>query len=281
MGEPKRHHFNPQMLLRRFSDEDAKLYFFDKRRQEKGVLRTTPKDLFVQRHLYSTIEIDGTRDTSLEQYYARIESIADRIIEKITSAARSGKLPNLSESEKGEWDNYLYRQWSRVPDLQVNIQNKFDGILAESIKEFEKDVRPLTAEERASLEKPETRTRLKHNSRIKALSAPPGEAVELLSTLGLGVAAITRSNKSFVIGSLPVAKLTLPNRTHISDPSVEVWLPIASDVAVSPFGSKGSERLIQLDRDRHIRALNTAIFRQSTVIAGRSKELITSLVQSR
>ena len=58
-------------------------------------------------------------------------------------------------------------------------------------------------------------------------------------------------------GGKPVIKLTPPGETRLGQQGVEVWLPIASDVAVC------------------------AILRQSTLIAGRSEALIRSLVHAR
>jgi hypothetical protein len=281
LSEPKRQHYIPQMLLRRFTDSDGRLHFFDKRIREKGVLQSSPKDIFVQKHIYSSIAKDGTKDTTLEKYYSFMEGRADRLIEKIIVAARAEKLPNLSEKEKEEWDNFVYQQWSRVPDMHVRSLNDFDDTFESSIREFEQTFRPLTDQEKASLQEPETRARILQNARVTALSGPPGLAVETLGLRGLGVCALARRNKSFIVGSSPVTKLAFPGRSHLSDPSVELWLPIAFDVAVTPAGTRGTERFVKVSDDRHIRALNEAIFKQSTLIAGRSTALIASLTATR
>lgn len=269
------------MLTSRFTDESGKLHFFDKRVPEKGVMTSTPDNIFVIGHLYSTIEKDGSKNAALEKYYSQIESRANEIIEKIIQAARAGKPPSLSEAEKREWDIFTYHQWSRVPDLHVRMLTDFDDALNESIADFEQSFRQLTNEERTSLVRPETRARIKQNARVKSLSSPGGPAVEALGSKGLGVAIVNNPKKAFVIGSFPVVKLTLPGRTHIADPTVEVWLPISSDVAVSPAGHRGTERLVPIADDRHIRALNDATFRQSTVIAGRDAALIASIANRR
>jgi hypothetical protein len=269
------------MLLRRFAGSDGKLYFFNKRLRAKGVLKSSPKDLFVQRDLYSFLNSDGSRDMALEKYYAEIEGRANQIIEKIISSSKAGRVPQLSRTEKFEWDNYVYRQWTRVPDLQIETLANFDECLAESITEFETKYRPLTEAERISLQNPETIARLKQNSRVQALGSPPGLAVQALNQRGLVIAEIKRPKESFVVGSFPVAKLTYPGRTHLLDPTVEVWLPISSNIAVCSAGSTRDEKLVQLTDSRVIHAVNKAIYKQSSVIAGVSQKLIASLAKVR
>jgi hypothetical protein len=74
-----------------------------------------------------------------------------------------------------------------------------------------------------------------------------------------------------------MVKLTPPEKTPLSDPRIEWWLPIASDVTVSIMASPPQEKLIEGPDDRHIRSLNRLVFNQSRIIAGRSKALIASL----
>lgn len=64
------------------------------------------------------------------------------------------------------------------------------------------------------------------------------------------------------------------------DPSVEVWLPIASDVAVTPSLNAGQEKLVPMI-NYDVKVLNAAIYEQSTTIAGCSEQLIKSLTTER
>jgi hypothetical protein len=116
---------------------------------------------------------------------------------------------------------------------------------------------------------------------VDALKRTSPQVLAILKQKGLGIATVRKRGKSFVIGSLPVVKLTYPGREHLADPSVEVWLPIAFDVAVSPAPiPSGSELLLEID-DPVVRSINGATFKQSTTIAGRSEELISSLAHAR
>ena len=53
MSSPKRHHFVPQMHLRRFVDESGRLYWFSKRFSDKVVRPSTPAQVFLENDLYN------------------------------------------------------------------------------------------------------------------------------------------------------------------------------------------------------------------------------------
>ena len=110
-----------QSLLRRFTDEDGKLYWFSKLCPDKGVLTGTTGKLFRQRHIYTAKDRGGTKNVRLEEYYAELEGDANPIIEKIVTSARCGKKPHLTLQEKEVWDTFFYNQWQRVPDFQQKV----------------------------------------------------------------------------------------------------------------------------------------------------------------
>lgn len=92
MNKPWRHHFIPQLLLRGFTDGNGSMYYFDREEPHKSIQYNTPKALFFEKHLYSTIDYEtGDLDVSLELFFAKIEDRAARIIDKIVTAARAGK----------------------------------------------------------------------------------------------------------------------------------------------------------------------------------------------
>ncbi len=72
MNIPKRHHYVPQMLLRRFCDENGKLWLFNKKAPQLGVTFASPEAAFFQKHFYSLNE-NGVRDVSLEKYFSELE----------------------------------------------------------------------------------------------------------------------------------------------------------------------------------------------------------------
>lgn len=281
---PKRQHFIAQMLLRRFADENGKLFFFSKNFPAKGVLATTPRNLFCQNHIYTAEDKHGAMDVGLERSYAELEGLANGVIEKIVMSARRGGKPHLTAEERGIWDFFFYNQWKRVPDFHLKFlaTEQFNFKLKEAGAAFAANVRPFTPSEERELQDPVWQERVKQNAKIHALTRASPRILAFLKGKGLGIAVIRNADKSFVIGSFPVVKLAHPGREHPADPTVEIWLPIAHDVAVSPAPVPSSEELlVEIHDDSPVRAINAAIFRQSTAIAGRSQKLIASLVRSR
>lgn len=280
MNDPKRHHTNPEMLQSRFVNDRGNLYFFNKSQKDRGVLESSPKNLFVKGHLYSTVDKDGKRDASLEKFYSVIEGRANLVIEKIVLAARRGLLPGLTAEEKRQWDFYVYHQWRRAPDFYEQFRGlaEFKSMLESTIVEYERQYRPVTKEEREDFESPETLKRLRQNAGVGALAVVGDEAIEALGSRGLGIAIVRNPKKSFIIGSMPLVKLTSPGKTHLAHPDIELWFPISFDVAVTPFGARGNERLVNLTSEQ-VRTLNRLIARQSSMFAARSEELVASLAK--
>ncbi len=59
-NDPKRHHYIPQFLLKNFLDDSGRFWVFDKK---KGKLHQgTPRNTFVEKNLYRTLNFDTTRD---------------------------------------------------------------------------------------------------------------------------------------------------------------------------------------------------------------------------
>lgn len=283
MSYPKRHHFIPQMLQRRFVDSNGRLYSFDKRRPEDGVRLEQPANLFVEKHLYSIKKKTGEKDPDLETRLAQLEGDADIVIRKIVKASEKGEVPSFSEYERGVWDLFFYVQWKRTPDNfeRINALSNFDEMIKKSIENFEREFRPLTNIEREELGDPAVQSRLIHNAKVGAVGSGSKEVVQALHNKGLAILKIDTPNRSFVLGSNPVVKMTHKGRAHISDPTVEIWFPISPQLAVSPAYLRGEERLIPIRDAKDIRHINSAVANQSTVIAGNNEKLISSLSRPR
>jgi len=282
VSAPKKHHYVPQMLLRRFCDDANRLWYYTKKAPHLGIVSGATETIFYENHFY-TLNEGGVRDASLETYFSQLESEANSVIEKISTAAHAGKSPSLTVEEKRVWDQFLYYQWRRTPDSVSSTVNdaEFEEMLAESVGEFEQQFRPITDKEREDILSEAGKKRLRKNAHVKAIGAPSAGVQAALSNLGLVIAVIRKPNKSFVIGSKPVVKLTPPGETRLGHPGVEVWLPVAADVAVGLAPVKGQERVVTLNDDKWLRDFNAAIHRASTLIAGRSEALISSLVCAR
>lgn len=279
MSIPKDQHYIPRMLLKRFTDKEGNLHFYDKEKPAKGVRKRAPKNLFYERHLYTQVEEDGTRDASVEtEFLSRLENDASSVIEKIVSAAWRGNPPNLSSAERDIWVTFSFVQFKRVPErLEKHKEETFQETRREI--DFIGHFRPFADHELLILRDEEKMERFWRNISIQIVQKPLSkEGAEIFLEKRIGVAVIRKPKpkRSFVIGSSPVVKLSNPGQTHLADPSVEVWLPLARDVAVSPCPGE-RDQVISV-RDRHVKSINRSVFQQSTVIAGCSRDLIETVV---
>lgn len=278
MSTPKRHHYVPQFLLHNFTDENGDLHFFTEKNKCREVLKAKPDNVFHQKHLYTSINDDGSKDTTLETEYADLEGKASGLIARLIKQVRNESTPAFSEEDHELWNLFFYNQWRRVPDMHdayFNDNEFFDAIAQEASK---KDFPPEYFEFLEALEQnPELKEKIKQNAKVQVLSTDGDRVLNFMKSLGLGIAHIKKPNKSFVIGSLPIIKLTQGTRTHILDAGNEIWFPIAHDVAVCSTVDAPKEIVIIEPTDEDIRYIVEASYRQSTAVAGKSPKLIASI----
>lgn len=282
MTKPKKHHFVPQMLLEGFTDELGWLHWCRQDGEDRKVRPTRPEAIFHQNHLYSIISKDGEKDASIELGLSKLESDAGPVIQKILTSVRTGQVPDLSLDEKRIWYLFFSMQWRRSPELQKAVASEGDIIAMydEALAELRKAA-PHRRDEIDALDNEAARRRTVRNVRAESVAAFGSEVLPVLEQRGIAAVRITKSSKSFIVGSRPVVKLTNPGQTDLRDPAVEMWLPVASDVAIGVGDGKGGIVYAQVDDDRQIRHINVAIAMQSAIIAGRSPELIASLANRR
>ena len=253
MNRPKRHHYVPEMLLRNFANENARLYFFHRDSEERCVRDIEPRNFCVECELYTVYDENGDADVSLEKELGRLEEEAKPVITEIIENARAGKAPGLTPSEKETWNRFFMCQCGRTPDITNEVLSRGKKKTKEEISELREELgRDLFYD----------------------LPNPPEYRLKILGDKGLLIAVIRSPKKSFVIGSHPIV------RSHrgipLTHPEVQFWLPIASDVAVTPYFTLGQEKCVEA-RDPAIREINEEVFRWSSAIAGRSDRLIASL----
>ena len=258
------------MLLRNFTDENGFLYFYSNHFNEKQVRKIIPEKFGLENNLYTEYDEQGNKDTSAENLFADLEGRTAKILRKIINAARTGKKPELTPLEKETLDHYIYCQWGRVPDTTDPVLNRD---LRENDSRY-KLIRDMTPEERKKFEK-----ELRVKSLTRGVSEPNERILRIFGDKGLAVLVLRKPKKSFVIGTNPV--LRIPIGLHLADPKAESWLPIAYDIAITPYFSRGTEKLLKDIEDLDIRGFNETILKQSSAIAGHSEKLISSLINKR
>lgn len=280
MNVPKRHHFVPELLQQHFSNGDGGLWTFSSRNRAKGVWCGTIENLLVEGHLHSHVERDGSKDTSLETQFSMLEGFTAPIIGKIISNARNGRLPSLTRQERETWDFFLYQQYRRVPDLYSSLlsEDQHRVEVEDRLDELVRSGYSLSNSERSELLEPATLKRMYKNLRVATLKTGSEAVLATIAQRGIAVARVASDKKSFVLGSRPVVKLTLPDVTHLSDTRVEMWLPVAHDIMVG-LGSYDHREMLVPVTTQQVRHCNVAAAKQSSQIVGRSEALVQSLAR--
>lgn len=274
MAQPKRHHHIAQGIQRRFTDAEGLLHAFDKRRPERGVFATTPLNLFVEKDLYTIRRKDGSRNTDLEHWYSELEGAVTPLLDHIIASCLAGQKPGLPADAKQLWDTFFYHQQKRAPDVfvRLGLEEQFYKDLPRRIEDYELEHGPLTDEDRLHMADPAVLSRMLRHACAQARAHPGDTVMEILAARGLAF-AVTPPNKAFILGDHPQARR---GGSDIRQDNVELWMPIGSRVAVSPWGPQGDEIVVSLSTD-DVRTTNQLIFANSNTVAACSLKLIRSL----
>jgi hypothetical protein len=277
---PKRHHYVPETILKRFTDEEGWLHLYSRR--EGRVRRTRPRNAFCEGHLYSEVDDEGRKDPRVELELSWLETVIDPILTKFEDSARTGRLPNLTSSELLTWRFFFIVQWRRVPDLHQTVatDQEAEAELRQILDELEKRYPDRISEIEEFRDASEMKRTIR-NARIRGVPEVSERVMNALQERGVAVLSITAPTKSLIIASRPVVQLAFRDGLTLMDEATEMWLPISSRVAVGVGPRNQRETIYYLNNHAAIRHLNLAVAQQSSEFASRSPQLTTSIAQAR
>lgn len=273
---PKRHHYVPRMMQKRFVNEKGRLHYVRRECPDK-VLEVGPDQLFVENHLYAIINKNNSKDLALEKYYSELESNLDSIFQQICDAAQPANRLEFEPGVKKVIAEFIYNQLRRCPDYHRRIASDLAvrGVLRESVVKLAAEF-PAKAAEIERLLDEKHLPRLIRNVRVGALSLRPSKVLSVFQKMSVCVLSIKNPKKSFVLGSIPVVKMGSDALEH---KNCEIWMPISAKVAVGfIWKTLRYDCVIGVDAE-DIRRLNLAIARQSSALASASPELVKSLIR--
>lgn len=264
MNQPKRHHYVPEMLLNRFTDDEDWLYCCWRGGAKTRFWKALPKNAFVERHLYTKRDGSGNRDTSVEADLGDIESATSPVIDKIVSCALEGDCPRLTAGEREILVRLIIHQHRRIPENLPLVKESLDLRMTEIPDAFAKATgRPATTEELAEIKDPEFRELQSQNAFASFAGVPPVPKVLQFYTrclIQFGVIRIARKN--FVIGS----------RIGPAD-----WFPVHRQVALRLVAGNGPDGLTEFQDMTEVRRINEQTVKDSLALAGPSQQLVRSL----
>lgn len=313
-NNPKRHHYIPQCHIKRFSNENNQLWYFDKLKVSKGVELRSPASIFWRHHHNTLIGEKGEKNYTIELELSKVESQYSDVSAKISDAVGAGRLPILSERESAFIREYTQLQARRSPDHEaalstiqrtpelidtlVRTLHKYENIVidaedarlliefrtnkisaAEALPAFQK----LYDATESELSQEEVEAFLTSNDAKNAIhSANVAARYTFLEEYDNPIVQMKRwyvllpSNLSFILGSNPIA-ITPLERAKKGSPLSGLVFPLTSRVAMV-FGPPSWPFELEYYSDRNeVRILNQLLARNSTSFASASKRLTASL----
>ena len=246
---------------------------------------SSPENIFLKKLLYAKHDASGARrDVSKERELAtQVESPADSIVRKIVSRARRRQRPKLTAAEKHMWDVFFCAQMRRTLSARADLPDA--ELVRDAMENFELRVGPLTTTERREFDgSPEKQRDSVNNAWIDIITVPMGDLFNTVQQKGVLVFRLDNPKKSFIVGSVPVLPM-IPVGATLEHREATTLFPVARDIAVACYGRCGHEDVWSLPKDSEgtalLRKINAAIFRQSSMVASPSRELIDSLRRNR
>lgn len=278
-SKAKRHHYIPEMILKRFAGSDLHLWSFDKRQRSYGIERKPIARLFREWNLYTSVDASGARDRSTETRLSVLESRAGPALERIVLEAREGRLARVSDADREAVVALLIAQLRRSPDyFNVAVaQYDIQAEIAAALAKWEAAGRLVPEDVRSEFESGHLAARMRSNLLPQTAAEPLEWTSAAMLERGFTVGRITAPNRSFLLGSTLLLRFKgrVTGRNGLADPTAEAWFPIARDVALCSYGDRHDERIFDMP-DSGLRKINGMISRESTVIASASRELVMS-----
>lgn len=269
MNVSTRHHTVPQMLLRRFADNNEKLYFFDERSQHGTVEHTNIVNTFVNNNFHTQYDIHGNKDVSTENKLASIEGEACRVFDKIEQAGVSCRNPNLCAEEKEILDKFVYFQWKRTPEFTRDAipPDRLRPVILEEIEKLKNAGRTITPE----LADIALSDRNMNTIRAGYIGEDCEVSIARLSESGIRILINKCQVQKFIVGSNPI--LLLP----VDKDLFTTILPLSPEIAIQYGFPKNCESLLLLESEK-VNEINILIAAQSDAIASSSHELVKNLM---
>lgn len=277
---PVGQHFIPEMLQKRFIDANGMLWAYDRRRPERGFFRTAPKGLFKERHLYTVPGPDGAPNDLVERALGMIESAANPVIDRVVKHVRAGGGWDLTKDERTILLLFLHVQIKRCPEFfrGLSFDAPLRDLVEKSIAIWEALNGPMPPEDRERHLSPDSLADIEIFARMGTMMSLSPAVVAALDGRGLTIACIRRPDRRFILGSNPAIRFCSPSgRQDLDDPRVELWLPIAPDIAIGSYGPRHLNQVVHLKHDPPIRKMNEQLAHLSNTIASSSRDLLRSL----
>ena len=238
-NQPVSHHYVPKWLLKRFCDEQGKLWWRLREWPPEKVHPRSLESVFFRNHLNTLYADDGTKDPRVETALAKLDRELSDLTDRLVRQGRRGDRPDLEEQSRDKLYSYMFVQYKRSPDLHA--------------EEY-----------------------WPHNARVAALLEPSEEVSRVLSTKGLCLMSAPPGS-ALVVGSQVVLRASPGQAGRLEDAAQGLAFPLAFDVLLClVHGSSRREHgVLSTDEVVSINRRTAAYYQE---IAGPDRETVRRAV---
>jgi len=281
VNTPKRHHYLPELYLKRFCTNEQ-LFIYDRKKNE--IRPQTPVNTGVQFHYYSSINEKGEKKPEIEtDLLSRIDNDANNVIEKIL------KNEQINEFDKEKLSIFLGFMVHRVPYFENSFNSMYSYInkkLLNSIFCSEELVQIMTADNEENITAEEFVDFYK-NSNLK-ITPHRNESLRFMLNQSFVASECfmqykwevlhCSSESSFITSDNPVITTKFVEQSTGENLGNLILFPLSNNLCLSMF-HKGTEVVFNEINQSSVEKINAVIATNSyQYILGKDKTIIEKIV---
>ena len=276
MSASHQHHFVSVWLLRNFTDNNGYLWWWSKDLAPGCVLRQKPEVVFRRGHLNARVLSDGTLDQGVENAMTELDSKIAPIVRELLDQGRNDQSPSLTIYQRNLLIYFLFVQFKRSPEWRTKTMESqvYEDLESD---ELPNDVPPRIGANIASSAADHVRNILQ-NDFAESLLLGDSEVQEVLGKKGLVLCRAPHTTP-LIIGTTGVVSAGAGSGS-LHESHRGLALPMASDMLLLVGKSRDVRETCDLSAEQ-VNTINKQIAGHCHGIAGRSEELVRSLVPSR
>lgn len=266
-----KHHFVPQLILKRFRSESGELFYFNLDQPEKPIISRNPGSIFYSRNLNTLADRSQTRE---QQFAEKLDTPFDALLNRVEVVKDRASTVSFTQGERALAACFLYYQWSRRPTIVEDVLS--NGNIEVLDDEEREAIRVLN--ESISSGNPELAEFL-HNVRAMSLVHMNPDVVKEIQNRGLCIVR-NETGQPFIIGSKPISRYIGLLHSLTGEAKYEVdqmCFAVSSDLMlmIGPVDLDG--RILKIVSAAAVRAYNKGVALQSRMIAGPDRNDIIAL----
>ncbi len=280
----KKHHIVPKVLQKPFAINGRRIWFSQKGQNNlfgAPELRNIETAFRIKDH-YTVLKGDERSDIVERKFYGPIDDYLGKVLPPILEAFENSTTPTFSEEALDSLRIVVVEMCKRTPDFACsNVDTKTGREIVESALYKLSDC-PENEERSRLLDDLKNPRRLKEigrSARVRGAIAHSSEIEQALK--GFSVRwAVSETRSSFILSSTMVYRIGNGGPNGLSNPKMEIWMPIAPKVALVLV--RDTEQKVPLRvvcSSDHIRKVNEYATSNSNCIASHSEKLLKSLIK--